>query len=208
VHTKLRVLREVPSFLAPGTTNCAASVGECVLRVVSSAEPLASTDVPLGFDPTAVAPGPVLTVSPPGPWRDGQQVTRSGSGYAANAQLGIAECTAAGDFNGSTCAKSLFDPVYADADGNFSVTVTITRTFQSQDATIDCATVEGGCVLFAANRQDYGYERASVPLELAGVAGLLAFTGGTHLGLAYSGAAALGLGLLVLLFARRRRTAA
>jgi hypothetical protein len=63
-------------------------------------------------------------------------------------------------------------------------------------------------VLFAANRQDYGFERASVPLELVGVASLLAFTGGAHLWLAYSGAAALGLGLLVLLFVRRRRPAA
>ena len=86
-----------------------------------------------------------------------------------------------------------------------STTVTITRTFQSQDATVDCATVEGGCVLFAANRQDYGAERASVPLVLAGGAALLAFTGGAHVQFAYAGAAALGLGLLVLLLVRRRQ---
>ncbi len=205
VHTTMRLRRELGGIFQSGITNCATAVGACVVRVASVVEPLSRTDVPLGFDPTAVAPGPTLAVSPPGPWRDGQQVTLTGSGFAQFAELGVAECTATGNFNGSTCAKSLFDPLWADDEGNFTTTVTITRTFQSQDATIDCATVEGGCVIFAANRQDYGFDRASVPLELVGGAALLAFTGGAHVQFAYAGVAALGLGLLVLLLVRRRR---
>ena len=204
VHTTLRVRRELPGGFSP-PANCAAAVGTCVIRVASLEEPLSAAEVPLGFDPTAVAPGPTLVVSPPGPWSDGQSVALSGSGFTPGAELGVAECTATGNFNGSTCARSLFDPVWADDQGNFSTTVTITRTFQSQDATVDCATVEGGCVLFAANRQDYGAERASVPLVLAGGPALLAFTGGAHVQFAYAGAAALGLGLLVLLLVRRRQ---
>ena len=85
------------------TVNCADAVGTCVLRAESYTDPLATTDVPLGFDPTTVAPGPVITTTPAGPLADGQQVVVHGSGFTPGARLGLGECVAGVDPTGHTC---------------------------------------------------------------------------------------------------------
>jgi hypothetical protein len=65
LDTSFVVHRDLPAsdgafVLADGPDNCADAFGTCVIRVRSLDFPLAVADVPLGFDPTAVA-------SPPGP---------------------------------------------------------------------------------------------------------------------------------------------
>jgi hypothetical protein len=217
VHVDLRVHRTLGYGSFGGApTDCAAAVGTCVIRVSSGSEPLRTTDVPLGFDPTAVAPPPTLTVSPAGPWTDGQQVTVTGSGFTPGASLGLAECTAAGEPTASRCGKSLFDEFTADGDGNFSRSLTVTAAIETFHAgTIDCTTVAGGCVIFAANRADYGAERNSVPIVFAPsalppdttVAGALAFTGGGDRRLLWGGLGAVLAGAVLLVVTRRRRTA-
>jgi hypothetical protein len=167
VHATFTVRREIASGSPVVTTNCSSSVGACVLRVFADAEQLSSTDVPIGVDPTAEAPLGTLVVSPAGPWFDGQVVTLSGSGYYMYTALAVAECTAQGTFDGSECSRSLFTPVLADIDGNFTVPFTITRTFESQDTTIDCAIVEGGCVIFVGARYDYPNRRNTIPIVFA-----------------------------------------
>ena len=158
--------------------------------------------------------------------RDGQQVVVHGSGFTPDATLGMAQCVAGDNFDGHTCDSQpggLFDPFTADQNGEFTRTITIHAEVQSTDATIDC--VGGaGCVLFAANRNDYGAERASMPIAFAAdadaaavieVEGItttraLAFTGaGSSTGpLAGAGIALVLVGGALVLLSRRRRFAA
>ena len=115
----------------------------------------------------------------------------------------------------------MFDEFRADADGNFSRTITMHTQVQSTDSTIDCAAA-GSCVLFAANRQDYGAERAALPigftagaarlpLTVAGAAATrtLAFTGAgaSAVPMTVAGGALLLVGGALVLLARRRRVA-
>jgi hypothetical protein len=174
LDTSLRVHRDLTTLdgvvIIAGQTSCADSVGACVIRVQSTTDPLALTDVPLGFDPTAVAPPPELTVTPAGAVSDGQQVEVHGSGYTPGAVLGMAQCEADGFQGGSTCDSGpdgLFSEFRADADGTFTRTVTLHTEVQGTDGAIDCSAA-GSCILFAANRNDYGLERASVPIVFAG----------------------------------------
>ena len=210
------------------TANCAEVVGECVVRVQSIDDPLVIKDVPLGFDPTAVAPPPELSTEPAGPYTDGQQVVVHGSGFTPNATLGLAQCEAGVEPNGHTCDSQdggLFDEFGADADGNFTRTVTMHTHVESTDSTIDCG-VAGSCVLFAANRQDYGDERVAMPIaftagtttqqlppvEVKGESATraLAFTGAgaSTVPLSIAGFALLLVGGALLLVSRRRRVAA
>jgi Neocarzinostatin family len=207
------------------TANCSDAVGECVIRAESYSDPLGTVDVPLGFDPTAVAPPPVLTVTPAGPWTDGQQVVVHGSGFTSGARIGMGECIADVEPNGHTCDSQpggLFDAFFADDNGEFTRTITIHAQFQSVDAVVDCPSEPNGCVLLAANREDYGAERVTTPIvfavagaTLAGatVAGesttrTLAFTGAgsSTAPLAVVGGGALVLGIVLLVATRRRRT--
>jgi hypothetical protein len=228
IDTSLRVRRTLTQpdgviiIAADGPVNCSDSVGACVMRVQSIDDPLVVSDVDLGFDPTAVAPAPTITVSPAGAHTDGQQVVVHGDGFTPNATLGLAQCSSsAPDPGGSSCDSGpdgLFTPFAADADGTFTRTVTLHTTVETTDGDLDCS-VDGSCVLFAANRNDYAVERASAPIEFASsgstpgieVAGIsqtraLAFTGA---GAATMPTALVGLGLLLfggalVLLARRR----
>jgi LPXTG-motif cell wall-anchored protein len=181
-------------------------------------------DVPLGFDPTAVAPPPTLSTTPAGPYTDGQQVTVHGSGFTPNAPLGLAECRSGVEPDGHTCDSrdgGLDHLFSADADGNFSRTITLHTQVQSTDSTIDCAAA-GSCVLFAANRQDFGGERVAMPIEFSagtqqppievagkGATRALAFTGAGSrtVPMTVTGIALLLAGGALVLLARRRRTA-
>jgi hypothetical protein len=225
VDTSLRVHRIVaPSdgvviIDADGPVNCSDAVGACVMRVQSIDDPLVISDVELGFDPTAVAAPPTLTVTPAGPYNDGQQVVVHGAGFTPNATLGLGQCSSdAPNPGGSSCDSGpdgLFTPFPADADGTFTRTVTLHTQVDTTDGVLDCS-VDGSCNLFAANRTDYVAERAATPIAFVGggveVAGkeqtrALAFTGA---GAATMPTALIGLTLLVfggalVLLARRRR---
>jgi uncharacterized protein (TIGR04145 family) len=185
--------------------------------VQSLDDPLVVTDVPLGFDPSAVAPPPVITTTPSGPFTDGQEITVHGSGFTPNGVLGLAQCQSGVDPGGASCdsqENGLFTEFDADGNGNFTRTVTMHTQVQGTDGPIDCS-VDGSCVLFAANRSDYGVERTSVPIEFTSgvvVGGVsqtraLAFTGaGSSTGPATIAGIALVLaGGALLLLARRRR---
>jgi hypothetical protein len=231
VDTSLRVHRELsPSggvviIAAEGPVNCSDAVGSCVLRVQSVDDPLVVSDTDLGFDPTAVAPGPTLSITPAGPHTDGQQVTVHGAGYTPNATLGLAQCKHdVPNPGGSACDSGpdgLFTGFQADADGTFTRTVTLHTQVETTDGTLDCSAA-GSCVLFAANRNDYGAEQAAVPLEFGTgsgtgpgveVAGIsqtraLAFTGAgaATMPTTLAGVALLVVGGVLLLLAKRRTT--
>jgi LPXTG-motif cell wall-anchored protein len=93
---------------------------------------------------------------------------------------------------------------------------------RSTDATIDCAGAGAGCVLLAANRNEYGDERVSLPISfttgtpptvvIPGVSSprALAFTGAgsSTQPLALTGIALLMIGGALVLVSRRRRASA
>jgi hypothetical protein len=221
VHRVLTTLDGV--FVISSVTSCADSVGACVIRVQSVDDLLVHTDLPLGFDPTAVAPPPALTTTPAGPFTDGEQIEVHGSGYTPGAVLGMAQCEVGKEPGGGTCDsgdEGLFKEFVADADGGFTRTVTLHTQVQGTNGPIDCSASDA-CVLFAANRNDYGAERASTPITF-GVAGgpgsgdvelleaarrrALAFTGagGATMPAAFVAFGLLVLGGALLLVARRR----
>jgi hypothetical protein len=232
VDTSLRVHRTLTYsggiIIITDTANCAEEVGECVIRAQSLDDPLVVEDVPLGFDPTAVAPPPVLSTAPAGPYTDGEQVVVHGSGFTPDATLGLAQCEAGVEPNGHTCDSQpggLFAEFRADSNGEFTRTITMHTQVHSTDSTIDCAAA-GSCVLFAANRQDFGAERAALPITFTSSGGAppgltigakgesatraLAFTGAgaRTVPLAVIGSTLVLVGGVLLLMSRRRRVAA
>lgn len=226
VDTTVRVHRTFSYFdgvvIIADTANCADAVGACVIRVQSVDDPLAVTDVPLGFDPTAVAPGPVISTTPAGPYTDGEEVVVHGSGFTPDATLGLAQCQSDVEPDGHTCDSKLFEQFTADGNGEFTRTMTMHTQVDSFDATVDCSATGPGCVLFAANRNDYGAERAVMPItfgsaggpgvEVAGVqtTRALAFTGAGSrtLPLALTGFSLVLIGGVLVLLSRRRRVGA
>ncbi len=178
VDTSIRVHRVItPSdggvvIVADAPTNCSDAVGTCVMRVQSIDDPLVLSDVPLGVDPTTVAAPPTLTMTPAGPFDDGQQVVVHGAGFTPNAVLGLAQCSNAAKPGSESCDSGdggIFTPFSADADGTFTRTVTMHTKVETVQGTIDCSAA-GSCVLLAANRADYVVERASTPIEFDGAA--------------------------------------
>jgi hypothetical protein len=219
VHRIVEQPNGVVIISAAGPVNCSDAVGACVLRVQSIDDSLAVSDVELGFDPTAVAAPPTLTVTPAGPYEDGQQVVVHGAGFTPRAVLGLAQCSNdAPDPGGPSCDSGpdgLFSAFPADADGTFSRVVTLHTEVQTTDGVLECSAA-GSCDLFAANRNDYGVERASAPTEFASgeveVKGIsqrrmLAFTGvgGTTVPTAMLGLTLLLVGGALVLLAQRRR---
>ena len=99
----------------------------------------------------------------------------------------------------------------------FTRTITLHMQVQTTNGALDCS-APGACVLFAANRNDYGAERTSVPIEFGSpgtvavqVEGIsqtrtLAFTGAgsSTMPTAIVGVSLLVLGGALLLLARRR----
>jgi Neocarzinostatin family len=163
----------------------------------------------------------VISTTPASPFTDGQEVVVHGSGFTPNATLGLAECQSGVEPNAHTCDSDpgLFEQFFADGNGEFTRTVTMRTHVQSDDATIDC-TAGPGCVLFAANRNDYGEERASLAIAFGtGTTGgsgdvreirALAFTGAGSraVPLAVTGLSLLLVGGLIVLLTRRRRAGA
>jgi hypothetical protein len=223
VDTTVRVRREVtspPGFLVidalGGTTNCADAIGTCVVRVQSTDGPLVVSDVGLGFDPTAVAPPAAVTITPAGPYVDGQQVVVHGEGFTPHAIVSTAQCAAGVDPSPTNCDQSdeaRFAQVPVDGDGNLNATVTLHASVETADHTLDCS-APGACVLLVANRYDLANERALVPLDFGGVGGVqvlaspraLAFTGAGSdtVPELVAGFALVLLGAALLLLVRRR----
>jgi hypothetical protein len=132
IDTSLRVFRDLTPaqfgllVTAAAIGSCADAIGACVIRVQSLDDVLVNAEVPLGFDPTAVASPPVITVTPSGPYGDGQAVEVHGSGFTPSAILGMAQCQP--DAEGCD-NDSLYTEFRADDDGAFTRTITMHEQF-------------------------------------------------------------------------------
>jgi Neocarzinostatin family/Family of unknown function (DUF6299) len=105
---------------------------------------------------------PMITVTPDTDLVDFQTVTVSGSGFAAEATVGMAMCTA-GSMSIDNCDLDTSDLVQSDAAGAFTTDYTVERLIETPvSGSVDCA-VAPGCILAVANITDFT-QSASAPL--------------------------------------------
>jgi hypothetical protein len=105
---------------------------------------------------------PMITVTPDTDLVDFQTVTVSGSGFAAEATVGMAMCTA-GSLSIDNCDLDTSDLVQSDPTGAFTTDYTVERLIETPvSGPVDCA-VAPGCILGVANIADFT-QSASAPL--------------------------------------------
>lgn len=92
---------------------------------------------------------PVVTVTPSTGLVDLEQVTVTGSGFSANAQIGTVQCRT-GALNEADCDLSTLVYAQADAGGAFTLTRYVRRLIGVNAKTVDCG-APSGCILGAGN---------------------------------------------------------
>src|SRR5712691_11863720 len=92
---------------------------------------------------------PVVTVTPSTNLVDLQQVTVTGSGFSANAQIGTVECRP-GALNEADCDLSTLVYSHADGSGTFTLARYVRRLITVNATTVDCG-APSGCILGAGN---------------------------------------------------------
>src|SRR5712691_2236072 len=95
---------------------------------------------------------PVVTVTPSTNLVDLQQVTVTGSGFSANAQVASAQCRP-GAVGESDCDLSTVVYGQADQNGSFTQKRYVRRLIAVNANTVDCG-APSGCILGAANIAD------------------------------------------------------
>ena len=110
---------------------------------------------------TALAASPTETVTPSTGLTDGQQVSVSGSGFAANAAITVFEC--ASNQSNPACDAADEQQVTADATGAFTVTLTVRSGFEGTNpltgadaGAVDCTASPGCAVASLDSSLDYG----------------------------------------------------
>jgi hypothetical protein len=126
------------------------------------------------FSPPCI---PAITVNPDTGLADGQSVTVTGTGFSANAEIGMAECQP-GTTSEATCDLSNTLILQSDGSGDFSTSFNVNRILNIQSDSefptqIDCAQVT--CDLGAGVISDFAVAAVaplsfdpSLPLELSG----------------------------------------
>ncbi|SFF49725.1 LPXTG cell wall anchor domain-containing protein [Blastococcus tunisiensis] len=153
---------------------------------------LAPVTIPAAAVPTAVpAKSGDLTLAPSsaGPITPGKKITVSGSGYAPNSSVDVIIYS----------TPQVLTTVIADGTGAFSVEVTVPAGLAAGSHTVVASGVDASGVL--------RYVTLPITVTADGVA-TLANTGADVTVPAVAGLATLGLGAGLIVFARRRRTAA
>ncbi len=95
------------------------------------------------------SPLPVVTVTPSTNLVDLQQVTVTGSGFSANAQIGTVECRS-GALSEVDCDLSTLVYTQANASGAFTLQRYVRRLIAVNANTVDCG-APSGCILGAGN---------------------------------------------------------
>ena len=92
---------------------------------------------------------PVVTVTPSTNLVDLQQVTVTGSGFSANAQVATVQCRS-GALNQADCDLGTLVYTQSDANGAFTLTRYVRRLIAVSAAKVDCG-APAGCILGAGN---------------------------------------------------------
>ena len=145
------------------STDCATALSPCFLRIGGD-EFGEHVDVPLGFDPTSVAPPPPrVKVSPRTHLRDGEVVAVRGSGFSPNADLAILVCL--GDVLAiENCDFRNPQFAAADAEGRIATSASVRSQFEGFFGPVECATGAGVCSLLVVNLFDL-LEASFTPLS-------------------------------------------
>ena len=94
---------------------------------------------------------PAITVTPDTDLVDFQTVTVSGSGFPANIDLGMAQCSTGGPPTLESCDLDTSVIILSDAAGAFTADFVVERLIETPAAgDVDCAEAPGTCVLGAA----------------------------------------------------------
>jgi hypothetical protein len=80
---------------------------------------------------------------------DFQTVTVTGSGFPANTQLVLAQCTNGATDPTTDCDLSFLQFVTTDIDGNYSPPFTVERLINTSAGQIDCA--PSNCAMFSSD---------------------------------------------------------
>jgi hypothetical protein len=90
-----------------------------------------------------------LVVTPHTNLVDFQTVTVTGSGFPANTQLGLAQCTNGATDPTTDCDLSFLQFVTTDNNGNYSTPFTVERLINTSAGQIDCA--PSNCAMFSSD---------------------------------------------------------
>lgn len=131
---------------------------------------------PVRFDPgVPEQPRPILALEPPGPYRDGELVTVTGTGFPSGREITLGQCHASTVNGTNPWGQPWEDCRYAgpmsipvDADGGFTVEIPAIRqhlVLGVPGSGVDCALEpEGTCYLGYTRGKGYAEPLASVPL--------------------------------------------
>lgn len=132
----------------------------------------ATLAVPIAAATPAGAATPAVTASVSDNLLNGQQITVNGTGFAANAMIGVIECSAPVPDSanpGADCAVAHAALVPAGADGSFSTPLTLAAGAIGSNGNFCPSKIAGGaCYLIAANVADTT-NAAEIPLTFAPV---------------------------------------
>ena len=127
--------------------------GDTVKRLIFVVVSMIATTVASGLVAAPVGASPLVTVTPNSGLVDAQSVDVSASGYTADTQLAVIECTT-GATSQDDCDLSTLAYASSDASGNVSTTYAVFREIfpASNQAGLDCA--PSNCLLAVANISD------------------------------------------------------
>jgi hypothetical protein len=127
--------------------------GDTVKRLIFVVVSMIATTVTSGLVAAPAGASPLVSVTPNSGLVDAQSVDVSASGYTADTQLAVIECTT-GATSQDDCDLSTLAYTSADASGNVSTTYAVFREIfpASNQAGLDCA--PSNCVLAVANIND------------------------------------------------------
>lgn len=92
-------------------------------------------------------PGPAVTVTPNTGLVDGQEVTVRGSGYSANASVGIVQCRA-GATSIDQCDSRTAESFSTDGTGGYTRQAAVRSVVEDAHGVVtDCASAPGACVV-------------------------------------------------------------
>ncbi len=148
-----------------------ASTPTCVVQIGElegfGGDPSNSGSVRVTFDPNSVPPPPpTVHVAPTTHLVDGQVLAVSGSGFTANATVGIASCRQ-GALSLDDCDLSGARTLRADGAGAFTTTFPAAAHIQTTNAALDCTSAPGVCGLGVADLDDITSASAVTPLSFA-----------------------------------------